>query len=192
VPASRARARRAAFTLVEIAVVVAIVGVLAAISVPVTLSAARRHTIESSPQLIAQAISRGRDAARDMLRCVTVIASNTATAGSDQTIAAYLHDGPSCARDVIDANNPGANSTTVAEVTIAGDAVRSITVLRPTASCFGLPPPLSCYEPDPERRFVLRSDGTTDKPYRIRLERPNGAVESFLVFPQTGTVRHER
>jgi hypothetical protein len=38
----------------------------------------------------------------------------------------------------------------------------------------------------------LRADGTTDLPYRIRLTRPDNSVESFLVFPQTGTVRFER
>jgi prepilin-type N-terminal cleavage/methylation domain-containing protein len=184
--------RRFAFTLVEVAIVVAILGVLAGVSIPVAMSAARKHAAESAPQVIAQAISRARDVARDMLRCVTVLTRSAGDAGGGQVIAAYLHDGPSCARDFVDANNPGANATTVAEFTIAADAVRTIRVLRPEATCLGLPPPVSCYEDAPNGRFVLRPDGTTDLPYRILLERPEGAVESFLIFPQTGTVRFER
>jgi len=166
------------------------VGILAAVAIPVTLSASRKHAMESAPQLIAQTISRGRDAARDMLRCVTVLARPAADGG--QVIGAYLHDGTLCTAAVVSASDPGANATTVAEVEIDPSAVRTISVLRPSPTCFGVPPPLSCYEPAPQGRFVLRADGTTDLPYRIRLERPDGGIESFLIFPQTGTVRFER
>ena len=190
-PSSAAPSGRA-FTLVEVAVVAAIVGIAAAISIPVVVSTAKKHASESAPQLVAQAISRGRDSARDMLRCVTVLVRGPLVADGPQTIAAYLHDSPSCAPDFVNANNPGVNATTIAEIAVAADAVRSLTILRPTSGCVGLPPPLSCYEIEPTARFVLRADGTTDKPYRIRLTRPDDSTESFLVFPQTGTIRFER
>ena len=189
---SSARLAARAFTLVEVAVVAAIVGIVAAIAIPVAVSTAKKHASESAPQLVAQAISRGRDAARDMLRCVTVLVRGPRVAGGPHTIAAYLHDTTSCATNFVDANNPGANATTVAEVDVAGDVVNSLAILRPGASCAGLPAPVSCYETEPTARFVLRADGTTDKPYRIRLTRPDNSVESFLVFSQTGTIRFER
>jgi prepilin-type N-terminal cleavage/methylation domain-containing protein len=191
IPSSAARLVRA-FTLVEVSVVAAIVGIAAAISIPVVVSTAKKHASESAPQLVAQAISRGRDSARDMLRCVTVLVRGPLIANGPQTIAAYLHDSPSCAPDFVNANNPGVNATTIAEVSIAADAVRSLSVLRPRSGCDGLPPPVSCYEIEPTARFILRADGTTDKPYRIRLTRPDDSTEFFLVFPQTGTIRFER
>jgi prepilin-type N-terminal cleavage/methylation domain-containing protein len=184
------RSASSAFTLVEIIIVVAMVGILAAIAIPVTVSASRKHAMESAPQLIAQTISRGRDAARDMLRCVTVLSRPAPDGG--QVLGAYLHDGTACTNTVVNANDPGANATTVAEIAIDPSAVRTISFLRPSSTCFGVPPPLGCYEPAPQGRFVLRADGTTDLPYRIRLERPEGGIESFLIFPQTGTVRFER
>ena len=195
VPSSGAQSRRLAaraFTLVEVAVVAAIVGIVAAISIPVAVSTAKKHAAESAPQLVAQSISRGRDAARDMLRCVTVLVHGPRVAGGPHAIAAYLHDNSSCAADFVDASNPGANATTVAEVEVPADVVRGLSILRPASGCSGLPPPLSCYELEPTSRFVLRADGTTDKPYRIRLTRPDNSVEAFLVFPQTGTIRFER
>jgi hypothetical protein len=42
---------------VEVAVVAAIIGIVAAISIPVAVSAVRKHTAESAPQLVAQALS---------------------------------------------------------------------------------------------------------------------------------------
>ncbi len=191
VPSSGAR-RGSGFTLVEVAVVAAIIGIVAAISIPVAVTAAKKHASESAPQVIASAISRGRDAARDMLRCVTVLVRGPQVTGGPRVIAAYLHDNASCAEDFVNANNPGANATTIAEVDVPGDVVTDLAVLRPTSGCTGLPPPASCYETVSTGRFILRADGTTDKPYRVRLTRPGGGVESFLVFPQTGTIRFER
>jgi hypothetical protein len=127
-----------------------------------------------------------------MLRCVTILVRGPQTTGGPQTVAAFLHDSASCAESFVDANNPGANATTVAEVEIPGDVVTALSVLRPAAGCVGLPPPVSCYESVATNRFVLSTDGTTDRPYRIRLTRPGGGVELFLVFPETGTIRFER
>ncbi len=174
--------------MAEIAIVVAIVGVLAAMTIPLAVNTVRKQAIENSPQVIAQTISRGRDAARDMLRCVTVLVR---TEGSGaRTIGAYLHDTRSCAPDFIDVNDPGRNSVTVADITLAANVTRSLRILRPSASCHGTPPPENCYEEAALARFLLRPDGTTDTTYRIRLERSDGIVDSFLVFPETGTVRH--
>jgi type II secretory pathway pseudopilin PulG len=178
--------------LVEVAVVAAIVGVLAAVAIPVALTTARKHASQTTPQLVASALSRGRDAAREKLRCVTVLVREPAQAGGNRTVAAYLHDTSSCARDFVNASNPGANATTVAEVSLPADTARALTMLRPASGCVGTPGSVTCYEREPTDRFVLRPDGSTDLPYRIRLERVDGSVDSFFVFPQTGTIRLER
>jgi prepilin-type N-terminal cleavage/methylation domain-containing protein len=175
------------FTLLEITIAAVVAGIMAAVSVPVVLNAIQQKRAESGSTKVELAVNNGRDAARASLRCVTVLAKLPFDANG----TAGLANSASCDPFFVDWEYPQGNSTTVSEVRMHPTVVSSVDVLVPPRACTGTPPPLGCYAFQRGLRYLIRPDGTTDEPYRVRINRTDGSADNFVVHPATGTLRKE-
>ena len=177
------------FTLIEIVVVVAIVGIVAGLAVPSVVEAVGKRREEGLILEAEQAIARGRDIARESFRCVAVSTNLPATVQGSTGV--NVRSFP-CVTDTTDSDNDGipdvaaGTETSVAAVYLPGVAV---SVKEPGVACVGTPPSPGCYVGRPGNTFGYGVDGTTDKPYMLCLQKSDGSVVDFLIHPLTGTVR---
>lgn len=161
------------FTLVELMLVVAIVGVLAALAVPSAQGQLQRQRVSDEVQKVASGLTDIRNYARTRLRCVEVVVS-------EKQIVATPYEGD-IAAPLAPCADPGAALTdeqivvSVAEVslgTFAGPGLDGDLWFDRRAATF---------------------DGHDDEllvdPVTLAITAPIGGPFSIRVFPATGTVR---
>jgi len=181
------------FTLLEVTIAAVVTGIMAAVSVPVVLNAVQQQRVEASSSKVELAVNKGRDAARASLRCVTVLGKLPYSANGTVGLAAYLHNNATCNVFDIDYDYPESNSTTVEMIRMHPSAVSAVEILKPNpvVDCSGTPPPVGCYTFAEGIRYLIQPDGTTDAPYRIKVNRTDGITDHFVVHAPTGTLRRE-
>ncbi len=178
------------FTLIELMVVGAITAIMAAVAVPVVISAVEKNKQEQAAGGVALGINAGRDEARSKMRCVTVTGQLPPDIASTTSgLAMYLHNKGSwtgCGdSSTIDLDYPEDWGTVVGQVQKTGTS--RVDILEPMPGCVGAPPPESCYQLT--THFNLHPDGHADKAYRVNINNMDGSREKFLVHPETGTLR---
>ena len=182
----------AAFTLIEAMVVVAIVGILAAMSVPSVIETARLRARQELQLRLEMSVNSARDTARSELRCITV-ATNAPSAGKldlvgtshpcTAVLPAVLVPYASGYADGI----PVGAEREVFRQPIDMTTVSSLTFLQQSCA-----PPGDCPVAVAHGKgnlFEYRPDGTTDFPYLFKLTHTGGVFVTWDVHAATGTVR---
>jgi len=182
-----------AFTLLEITITASVIAVVAAVTMPIIGGAVKSKKQAAAATKTELLVNRGRDAAREQLRCVTIAGHVPYHAFGSGGLGAYLHD---CNVPAEDWNRDGIpdaapSVVTIDQIEVHPEVVSGFEILEPGHGCSGTPPALSCYVGRPYENHAYRysTSGTTDKPYRIRLNNADGTKEHFVVHPATGELR---
>lgn len=170
-------------------VVVAIVGIAAAIAVPSIVAAVARQKREAQNEQVERAINQGRDIARERLQCVTVSTALPPQAGCTVGIGVVAHD---CSATNTDANADGVPDDVAPSAEVIGRFYYhggASLLTAPGAGCVGTPPPAGCYAAASTPSFHYEADGSTDAPYRVIVQQDDSTQAAFLIQHKTGTVR---
>jgi prepilin-type N-terminal cleavage/methylation domain-containing protein len=180
---------RHAFTLVEVMVVVAIAGVLAALAVPSLVTANTIRKQQELEQKLEAGMNLARDAARTELRCVTVGIKVVSATEFDLVGTAHNCTSPPPppplphAPPYVDGVPTGPDHE-VFRTPVVGNA---LSIFEQTCAS-----PANC-PAVPSHGFgalyEFRPDGSLDHPYILELTHKDGSVRTWDIHSATGTVR---
>jgi prepilin-type N-terminal cleavage/methylation domain-containing protein len=176
---------RHAFTLVEILVVVAIAGVMAALAVPSFVTGNTIRKQQEAELQIEAGLRLARDTARTELRCVTV-GTRTISAGVFELVgtAHVCPTGTAPYAPPYSSGVPAVSDHELFRVPLVGT---SLEVLEQTCA-----PPSDCPATPGHTYgalYEVNPDGSLDHPYVVRLTHVGGAVRTWDIHSATGTVR---
>ncbi len=173
----------------------AAVAVIAATTLPLVVRSGIQRAQVSGAQQLESLLNSARDVARAELRCVTIGVSmdpppNFAGVGFRRSVLGSVHP---CTTSLYappyagGAPAPGVVERTLFDFEITPEAFGRIKVGQQFCA-----PPNDCLEP-PAHGFgdivELRTDGSTDAVYALKVEYPDGRIEIWDIQPATGTIR---